>query len=423
MAASPQTPTTWPPSAPDEKPHPGVFRSERQTFLVGDTIFLRGLEPEDAQRASAWRNSPYPISAERAGEIIKEMHEKSAPGKQLWVACRRSDGVPVGSVRMNRWSGDFVQTSLSLYADPALPGADEITAEILRIVVEWGFGEAEVPLYVINVPADQLALKAAAESIGMHHDAMHREQWWRDGAWRAGLRYSIGHPAWRRRLGDPGPGIAHAMATDDPARWRPRQHPTFGTLDGTPPTNAVMVGPRVYLRPLELSDASTMVAIEREEPETFMDNGRQPGSVEGYRNWFRAMGKEDPPGTVAFAVCRRSDDRLIGMNAVSSIDRVNRTGETESWFYHGIGRDQGFGTEAKHLLLAYAFDRLGLHSMRSMVWGPNGRSAAALIKQGYREAGRTPWAGTKHGEYTYFRHFDLLADEWREANARAGTAT
>lgn len=414
--------TTFPPATPEAKPDPRVFRPEGQTFLVGHTLFLRGLEPEDAHRASAWRNSPYPITSERAGEIIKEMSEKQRPGHHTWVACRRSDGAPVGSIRMRQGSDKFVWTDLSPYVDPALPDGEAIMAETVRLVVEWGFGEAEVPRYRLHLGDDQPGLRAAAARLGMHHDVSWRERRWRGGRWHTAHTCSIGHPAWVRRLGDPSPGIVYAMLPDDPARWRPRPHPTLGTVDGDPPANAVMVGPRVFLRPLELADAVDFVLGDRRDEETYMDSGRYPGSVEDVRRWFRSMSKDDPPGDVSFAVCRRSDGTLIGMNGVSSIDRIDRTGETESWFFYGLGRDQGFGTEAKHLLLAYAFDRLGLHSVRSMVWGPNGRSAAALIKQGYRECGRTPWAGTRDGEYTYYRHFDLLADEWREMTARAAVS-
>jgi N-acetyltransferase len=414
---------TYPPPAPDEKPDPRLFGAEGQSFLVGDTVFLRGLEPEDARRAGGWRDSPYPISADRAAKVVEEWSGNGGSGVTRLVACRRSDGEPVGSVRLGRWPGDFVQTDVDLYADPALPGADDIRAEVLRLVVGWGHGEAETPLFVVRVGDDQPALRAAAEALGMNHDVTWRQRAFRGGRHHDVRAYSLGHPGWVRRLGDPGPGIAHAMAPDDPARWRPRAHATRGTLDGHPPANAVMVGPRVYLRPVEMADATEMVALERLEPETFMDNGRRLGSTPGYHAWFRSTEKADPPTHIRFAVCRRSDGALIGSNGIEGVDPVDRTAETESWFYAGIGRDQGFGTEAKHLLLHYAFERLGLHSVRSMVWEPNGRSAAALIKQGYREAGRTPWAGTKGGEYTSFRHFDLLADEWREADARAGAAT
>ena len=39
---------------------------EGLTYLIGDTIYLRGAELGDAKWATAWRPRPFPISAEEA---------------------------------------------------------------------------------------------------------------------------------------------------------------------------------------------------------------------------------------------------------------------------------------------------------------------------------------------------------------------
>ena len=416
------TASHFPPAAPDSTPDPRIFRAEGQRFLVGDTIFLRGIEEEDAVRASAWRDSPYPINAERAGEIIKEMTEKPKPGSRFLVACRRSDGEPVGSLSLSRWPGNDMDLPLTLYANPALPEREAVKAEMLKLFVEWGDSEGELPLVYTEFADDQAELRAMAESLGMRFAAMWREQLWLEGAWRNKLAYAWYNPAWIPRLGEPASGIDYALPVDDASRWRPREYPTYGTLDGAPPTNAVMVGPRVYLRPLEMADAPVMVAGQRREAETFFDEGRLPGSVARMRQHIRDVAKEDPQEWVRFAVCLRETGEIIGSNGIIDIDLVNRTGETESFFHSAAYRGNGYGSEAKQLLLAWAFERLGLHSVHSWVWGPNTRSAAALRKQGYREAGRVFWAGTKNGEYTHAYTFDFLADEWREMTARAASA-
>ena len=416
------TTTSYPPPIPESTPDPRIFRAEGQAFLVGETIFLRGIEEEDAVRASGWRDSPYPINAERAGELIKEIVEKPSSGTRMLVACRRSDGEPVGSLALRRWAGNEPDNVLGLHADPARPDSERIMAEMLGLIVDWGFGEGEIPKFVLRFDDDQAVLRRQAEASGMRRGAMWRDRVWRDGRWRDRVLYEAYHPAWLRRLGDPGSGIDHAMAVDDPTRRRPRQYPTYGTVRGNPPTNAVMIGPRVYLRPLEITDASGMTLANRRESETFMDEGRFPWAAAGERQVVRSLSKDDLPTQVLFAVCLRETGEHIGTNGIVGIDRINRTAETESWFHDPAFRNAGYGSEAKHLLLAYAFERLGLHSVHSWVWGPNTRSAAALLKQGYREAGRMFWAGTKNGEYTHARMFDFLADEWREMTARADAA-
>ena len=89
--------------------------------------------------------------------------------------------------------------------------------------------------------------------------------------------------------------------------------------------------------------------------------------------------------------------------------------ETETELYLPEFRGKGYGTEAKHLLLEYAFDRLGLHMVYSWVSEFNARSAAALRKQGYREAGYFAWSDLYQGNFTGGWYFDLLAAEWRAA--------
>ncbi|HEU0166080.1 MAG TPA: GNAT family protein, partial [Thermomicrobiales bacterium] len=60
-----------------------------------------------------------------------------------------------------------------------------------------------------------------------------------------------------------------------------------------------------------------------------------------------------------------------------------------------------------------AFDRLGLHALKSWVIFQNTRSAAALRKQGYVEAGRSHWAYPIDGGFGNAVVFTLHADTWR----------
>lgn len=189
--------------------------------------------------------------------------------------------------------------------------------------------------------------------------------------------------------------------------------------------NAIMAGERVYLRPLELADANEMARLTALETETFFDNGRIPHSPLVYEHWIRELHARQPPDEIQLAVCLREDDRLIGMVGLGPVDWVNRTAETGSWIGAVEYRGQGYGPEAKHLLLEYAFDVLQLHALNSWVWEPNTRSAAAVRRQGYRPAGRIKTPITKDGRYRDMLVFDLTRDEWLAAREewRARRAT
>jgi RimJ/RimL family protein N-acetyltransferase len=179
--------------------------------------------------------------------------------------------------------------------------------------------------------------------------------------------------------------------------------------------NAVMIGERVYLRPLELGDAEELARHAAVETETFFDDGRVPFSPLSFEHWIADLYKQQPPSEIEFAVCVREDDRFLGMVGVEGIDWVNRTGETGSYLGLPENRGKGYGTEAKHLLLEYCFDRIQLEMLHSMVWEPNTRSAAALRKQGYQPAGRMSHPVSREGVYHDFLMFDLSREEWLAA--------
>lgn len=176
--------------------------------------------------------------------------------------------------------------------------------------------------------------------------------------------------------------------------------------------NPILVGEWVYIRPLEESDAPLFARIRADETETFMERGRFPAGEIALKKWIRELHQKQPPKDIDFAVCLKENDRFIGYNGVVDIDWVNRTGETESDFGPAEIRSQGYGTDAKHLLLEYCFDIIQLHVLQSIVFETNTRSAAAVMKQGYRPAGRYKYADLKDGVYRDALVFDLTRPDW-----------
>ncbi len=127
------------------------------------------------------------------------------------------------------------------------------------------------------------------------------------------------------------------------------------------------------------------------------------------------LAKANPPNWARFGIVLRETDELIGANGIEFLDLLRRIGWTETEIWRPEHRSQGYGTEAKHLLLEYCFDRIGLHTVFSWVSEYNSRSAAALRKQGYREAGYFAWADFYQDGFTGGFCFDYLASEWRAA--------
>ena len=195
-----------------------------------------------------------------------------------------------------------------------------------------------------------------------------------------------------------------------------------------PMRNAVKVGARVWLRALEVADArAIMIASHTEAEPQFQEGGRVPTSVMAFETWIRELSNATVPDAISFAVCRRDDDLCIGTVTIRHIDWINRTGETGTGLLDAGDRGQGIGTEAKHLLLEYCFVDLQLHALHAVVFAGNTRSQAALIRQGYRLAGRLTADVQRNGGFHDTLLFDITCSDWERAHAswreRTGTAT
>jgi RimJ/RimL family protein N-acetyltransferase len=177
--------------------------------------------------------------------------------------------------------------------------------------------------------------------------------------------------------------------------------------------NPVMVGERVYLRPFEVEDAKDLAEASHHETDTFMERGRDLGSPLAFEHWIKELYEHQPTdGEIQFAVCLTENDECIGLIGLEFVDLINGVAETGSWFHKPEYRNKGYGTEAKHLVLEYAFHRLHLERIISIVFEPNTRSAAALLKQGYRPAGRLAYWDLKDGVYRGRLTFDITCHEW-----------
>ena len=396
-------------ASPAETNRPG----ENQSYLIGDTIYLRGAELGDAKWATARRPRPFPISAEEAEKQLKKtVPNESERRIALLIACRRDDGRPIGSARIDE--SHPTTTPLSLHTDPTLGATGALVqAEMLAQLVPWLSGERYRPVVVLATDTGLEPVRAAAESLGMRPAVRLRDGIWRDGRCHDMVFYECLNPVWIARLGDPGSGITVAgepVGTPKSPASR-RDHDATLPL----PPNALIGSQRLALRPMQVDDAETIARLIRGEPDASFGHSRFPYSAIGFADWFGEMAEKDPAPDIELAVVMRETGELIGETGLYSIDWIARNAESGSWLYRAVDRGQGYGTEAKLLLLEYAFDRLGLHMIWAWVKERNPRSQSALRKQGYRDAGRFTWSGYGPDGFENARMFDLLATEWRSA--------
>lgn len=142
---------------------------------------------------------------------------------------------------------------------------------------------------------------------------------------------------------------------------------------------------KVYLRPLEKSDASACCRwINDPEVRRFVST-QNFNSLLSEEKWIESSNKEKHEEPLA--IVDKETHLIIGNIGICHIDWINRRAVTGALIGEKNYWGKGYGTEAKLLLLKHAFDTLGLEKICSEVLSINPRSKAYLEKTGYKQEG------------------------------------
>lgn len=115
-----------------------------------------------------------------------------------------------------------------------------------------------------------------------------------------------------------------------------------------------------------------------------------------------------------FTIRAREDDRFIGKAMIEWIDWTIGNG----YLRLGIGepgyRGRGYGSQALELLLAFAFEELGMYRVTAVVPAYNEDAIHFFQKFGFMEEVRRRKALFRDGQFWDIVSFGLLKAEWRE---------
>jgi len=173
-----------------------------------------------------------------------------------------------------------------------------------------------------------------------------------------------------------------------------------------------LIGPRIQLRPIEETDAETYAEWINDPDMRNYLSIRFPMSLQGEKDWIAGLSEKGLPRNVVFAIERRKDNKHIGSVGMHQIDWVGRRATTGSFICPATMRGKGYATEAKNLLLDYAFGELGLHSLWAIAMEGNAASCRALEKQGYKKSGLFRKAFLVKGIWVSAVYYDILREEW-----------
>lgn len=171
----------------------------------------------------------------------------------------------------------------------------------------------------------------------------------------------------------------------------------------------VLMGERVYLRPLERDDAELIVVWLRDRELTWSLGDFFPAAdvravADGIERLYRS-GHD-----LLLGVVLRDTDTLIGITELHHLDLDNR----QASFGLLIGQTgEGYGPEVAGLVLDYAFGPLALNRVWVQVDERNTRGIRAYQKAGFRREGLLRESRYVDGRYHNTLLMAVLRGEWR----------
>lgn len=179
-----------------------------------------------------------------------------------------------------------------------------------------------------------------------------------------------------------------------------------------------LIGPRIELRPLRASDAAglTSAATDGELwrlPFTIVPSA---DTVDSYIE--RALNDQANGTVLPFVTIIRDSGKTVGSTRFWKIDSKNRKLEIGSTWIAASWQKTFVNTEAKYLMLRYAFDTLDCVRVQFTTDEINEKSRNAILRLGAKQEGivrneRIMPDGRKRNSV----RFSIIDDEWPQVRA------
>lgn len=172
-----------------------------------------------------------------------------------------------------------------------------------------------------------------------------------------------------------------------------------------------LTGRHVTLRPLGAEDRTALVAAAADGAmtELFFTNTIGLRDPEAYLSTI--WRERDQRRGMPFAVCL-PDGRLVGLTRYLRMNETHRRVEIGGTFYAKSVQRSGVNTEAKRLLLGYAFEVLGCNVVQVRTDWFNRKSQAAIERLGAKRDGVLRNHQMLDGRIRDIVVYSIIASEW-----------
>jgi [ribosomal protein S5]-alanine N-acetyltransferase len=181
----------------------------------------------------------------------------------------------------------------------------------------------------------------------------------------------------------------------------------------------MLVGKKVTLRELEVSDAPALFAmLTPEEVSRFISP--PPSTVEGFERFITWARAERAAGRYAcFAVVPHGMQTAIGLFQVRQLEPGFATAE---WGF-ALGSSfwgTGMFIDGAEMVVNFAVETIGVLRLEARAAVANGRGNGALRKLGAVQEGVLRRSFLKNGQFLDQMLWSILGEEWRQTKANCG---
>jgi RimJ/RimL family protein N-acetyltransferase len=172
-----------------------------------------------------------------------------------------------------------------------------------------------------------------------------------------------------------------------------------------------LVGDLVLLRPVTVEDAPGLIEMLHDE-----EGNRLTGTLADFdpdvaENWYATRAEHDD--RLDLAVVERASGAYVGEVVLNELDADNRACGFRICLIGPRAFGRGFGSEATRLVLAHAFDTVGINRVELEVYDFNPRARHVYEKVGFVHEGTKRQALLWDGAWIDAHLMAMLASDWR----------
>jgi ribosomal-protein-alanine N-acetyltransferase len=176
-------------------------------------------------------------------------------------------------------------------------------------------------------------------------------------------------------------------------------------------TDPYIIGPTLYLRPLERTDAA-LAKTWLNDPEVARTiAARRPITLQAEEEFITRISQSEHD--IGLVIVVREGDRAVGLTGLHHINYIDRHAGFGIVIGHKDDWGKGYATEATGLVVRYAFERLNLNRVWLHVFAGNERGIRAYERVGFKKEGVLRQDHYRDGRYGDTFVMGVLRDEWR----------